>query len=87
MGISLTQVAFITLRLHDNGALSIEGNIGDVKLALGMIDAARAAVAAKLGQPTILEPLGAGIVVPNGDCPIAPNERLYPLVAEGDRRT
>lgn len=81
-----TEVAFITLRLHDNGAMSIEGNIGDVKLAVGMLDAARASVKARFGRPSILEPHGAGLIVPACDVPVSPNERIYPLVAEGDRQ-
>lgn len=72
-------VATITLELHDHGGLAISGNVGDVKLALGMIDAAREAVASKIGKPTTLEPCGAGIVVPNYDVPVTPNERIYPL--------
>lgn len=82
----LTEVAYITLRLHDNGAMSIEGNIGDVRTAVGMLDSARAAVSAKLGKPTILEPHGAGIVVPQRDVPVTPNTDIYPLIAVGDRR-
>jgi hypothetical protein len=78
-------VATITLALMDNGAMGIEGNIGDVRVALGMIDAAREAVARQLGKPTILEPHGAGLTVPNYDVPVTPNETVYPLVAVGDR--
>lgn len=72
-------VAQITLSLHDNGALSIEGNIGDVNLAVGMIDAAREAVKSRLGRPSILEPHGSGLQVPNYDAPVSPNETVYPL--------
>lgn len=78
-------VATITLTLHDNGSMSIEGNVGDVKLALGMIDSAREAVSHRMGRPSILEPHGAGIVLPNRDVLAPANERIYPLVAEGDR--
>ena len=80
------EVAFITLRLYDNGAMAVEGNIGDVKLALGMLDGARAAVSNRLGRPSILEPHGAGLVVPSRDVPVSPNEAIYPLVAVGDRQ-
>lgn len=80
----LTVVATITLKLHDNGAMSIEGNVGDVKLAVGMIDAAREAVLHRLGRPSILEPHGAGLVVPNCDAPVSPNEAVYPIIANGD---
>ena len=40
----LDVVATITLSLHANGAMDISGNIGDKRLALGMIDAAREAI-------------------------------------------
>lgn len=72
-------VAQITLTLMDNGAMSIEGNVGDVHLALGMLDAAKAAVGNRLGRPSILEPHGAGLVVPNREVQVNPNERNYPL--------
>jgi len=77
-------VATITLKLHDNGAMSIEGNVGDVKLAIGMIDAAREAVSHRLGRPSILEPHGAGLPIPSCDAPVSPNEAVYPLIAKGD---
>ena len=79
-----TVVATIVLNMHDNGAMSIEGNVGDVRLALGMIDAAREAVANRIGRPSILEPHGAGLVVPSYDVPVNPNEVVYPLIANGD---
>lgn len=78
-------VANITLLLHDNGAMSIEGNVGDVNLALGMMDSAREVISHRLGRPSLLEPHGAGLVLPNKDVLAAPNERVYPLVANGDR--
>jgi hypothetical protein len=78
-------VANITLVLMDDGSMSIEGNVGDVRLALGMIDSARAAIESRLGKPTILEPHGAGLAIPNKDVVAPANERVYPLVAVGDR--
>lgn len=72
-------VASITLLLHDDGSLQIAGNVGDVKLALGMIDAAREAVSHRMGKPSLLEPWGAGLEVPNKDVPVTPNEKIYPL--------
>lgn len=72
-------VATITLELQDSGAMSITGNVGDVHLARGMLDAARAAVTNRLGKPSILEPHGAGLVVPSRDVPVNPNETIYPL--------
>lgn len=77
-------VGFIVLEIHDNGAMSIQGNVGDVKLALGMLDSARESVARRLGKPTVLEPRGAGLVVPACDV-VAPHSPLYPVIPEGDR--
>jgi hypothetical protein len=50
--------AWITLRLHANGALSVAGNIGDTKLALGMIEGAREAITSQLARnrPLIVMP-------------------------------
>lgn len=72
-------VAQITLMLMDNGSMSIEGNVGDVHLALGMLDAAKTAVGNRLGRPSILEPHGAGLVVPNREVHVNPNQTTYPL--------
>lgn len=82
---AVTEVAYLTLSLHDDGAMSVEGNVGDVHLALGMLDSARAAVSSRLGRPSILEPHGAGLTIPSRDVPVSPNERVYPLIAVGDR--
>jgi len=79
-------VATITLVLTDTGAMGISGNVGDVRLALGMIDAAREAVARQLGKKTILEPNGAGLIIPQSDAPVRPNESIYPLIANGDMK-
>ena len=80
-----SEVARLTLVLHDTGAMSIEGNIGDVNCALGMIDAAREAVARRLGRPSIIEPWGAGLAVPAIDVGATPSP-LYPVIPVGDRR-
>lgn len=72
-------VAQLTLTLMDDGSMSIEGNVGDVHLALGMLDAAKAAVGNRLGRPSILEPHGAGLTVPNREVLVNPNERIYKL--------
>lgn len=69
-------VAELVLQLHDTGALSIAGNVGDVRLALSILDAAREAVSRQ--QP------GRGLVVPARDVCAAQDDR-YPLVAVGDR--
>ena len=53
-------IANISVTLYGNGEMSIKGNIGDVKLALGMLDHARDAVK---GQFTKRET----IVLPNQD--------------------
>lgn len=79
-----SEVARITLVLHDTGAMSIEGNIGDVKMALGMLDSAREAVSHRMGRPSIIEPWGAGMEIPK-DYLSAPHSSLYPVVPVGDR--
>ena len=50
--------AWITLRLHSNGAMSVSGNIGDTRLAISMLDGARDAVKrqVKRAQQTIVTP-------------------------------
>jgi hypothetical protein len=78
-------VATIGIALYANGAMSITGNVGDVHLATGMLDSAREAIRHRLGKPSILEPHGVGIVVPNLDV-VAPHNPVYPLVAAGDRK-
>lgn len=77
-------IATITLELHDNGAMSIQGNIGDVKMALGMIDSAREAVASRMGRPSIIEPWGAGLEVPRDYLKADPSP-LYPVIPRGDQ--
>ena len=62
--------------------MSIEGNIGDVRLALGMLDSAREAVSRRLGRPSILEPGGAAIEVPSADVVASPSP-LYPVRPRG----
>lgn len=82
----LTVAAFINIDLHDNGAMSIQGNIGDVRLALQMLDAARARIADQIGRPCITEPLGRGLELPHNDVQAKPKEKIYPLTPEGDLR-
>ena len=77
------EVAFLTLRLYAGGAMGIEGNVGDVTLALGMLDSAREAVSHRLGKPCILEPHGAGLVLPRGEV-AAPQSPVYPTTPKGD---
>lgn len=76
------RVAFIELSLMADGSMSITGNVGDVKLALGMLDSARESVSHRFGKPCILEPHGAGLVLPNRDVLAPANERIYPLTEE-----
>lgn len=78
-------VARIGIVLYANGAMSINGNVGDVHLAAGMLDSAREAVMHRLGKPSILEPHGCGLVVPNIDV-VSPQNHVYPLIAVGDRK-
>lgn len=76
-------VASIRIDLHDTGAMSIQGNIGDVRLALQMLDAARESVAARMGRPSLIEPWGAGLDVPAVGVGAAPSP-LYPVEPLGD---
>ena len=71
-------VAFISIKLHSNGGCSISGNIGDVKLALQMIDAARDAVKNQIKQRD-------EIVIPNRDV-VAQQSPLFPTLPRGDMR-
>ena len=70
-------VGWIVLELHDTGAMGISGNIGDTRMALGMIDGAREALARRLPS--------APLVVPSVDVPTSPDCDRFPLVAVGDR--
>lgn len=85
MNKALREVARIELVLMDDGSMSITGNVGDVKLALGMIDSARQSISHRFGRPSILEPHGAGLEIPNKDVLAPANETVYPLIAVGDR--
>jgi len=78
------QVAYITLRLMDNGEMSIEGNVGDVGLAAGMLASARQSVLNRMGAPKLLDPLGKPIAIPNREVD-APEGHVYPLEAVGSK--
>jgi hypothetical protein len=54
-------------------------------MAIRMIDAAREAVAARLGRPSLIEPHGAGLQIPSYDVGAAPSP-LYPVLPVGDRQ-
>lgn len=56
----LSVVAEINIRLRRNGAMSVEGAIGDMTFALGMIDNAREAIV-RQRDPSY------GLLVPAGD--------------------
>ena len=71
-------VASITIKHHSSGALSVEGNIGDTKLALQMIDAARDAVKHQLRDKS-------EIVIPNRDVEAKQNQK-FPTLPLGDMR-
>lgn len=73
---TLDVVAFISIKLHSNGAMSISGNIGDVKLALGMIDHARDSIKNQLKQKN-------EIVIPNRDV-VTPQDPNFPTLPFGD---
>jgi hypothetical protein len=75
----LDRIAYIALSLYGDGAMSVSGNIGDKKLALQMLDAARDA----LVNQQKLNPYS-GLLVPSSDVGVTPDP-LYPqLVAAGD---
>ena len=69
-------VAQIGIKLHANGALDITGNIGDVKLALQMIDSARDAIKSQLRPKN-------EIVIPNRDV-VVQQHPAYPTLPLGD---
>lgn len=72
------RIAYIAISLYGNGAMSISGNIGDVKLALQMLDHARDAVKNQLNLRT-----PEGLMLPNRDVQITPHP-AFPLVPHGD---
>ena len=71
-------VAFVSIRLHSNGGVSISGNIGDTKLALQMIDAARDAVNNQRVRRH-------EIIIPNRDVE-AKQDPGFPTLPRGDMR-
>jgi hypothetical protein len=73
------EVAFIHLTLYGNGAMSVSGNIGDKKLALGMLDSARDVVNSQS------RPEDKPILVPSRDV-VAPQHPNYPTKALGDMK-
>jgi hypothetical protein len=74
----LDSVASIKITLHANGAIDVAGNIGDVKLALGMLDAARDAVKHQVRDRN-------QIIIPNRDVD-AQQSPAFPSLPLGDMR-
>ena len=73
------RIAYIALSLYGDGAMSVSGNIGDKKLALQMLDAARdVLVSQQKANPY------SGLLVPPRDVGVAPNPLYPPLVEAGD---
>lgn len=58
-------VAFVTVRLHQTGAVSTQGTIGDKAMALRLIDIARDAIVGRVSDTPI--------VVPGRDVGFAPS--------------
>lgn len=74
----LDVVAQLGIKLHASGALSISGNVGDKKLALQMIDAARDAIKNQIRDQS-------KIVVPNRDVE-TDQHPAFPTLPLGDMR-
>ena len=74
----LDAIANISVTLYGNGEMSISGNIGDVKLALQMLDHARDAVNNQWKQRT-----PEGLMLPGRDVEVTPHPG-FPLTPNGD---
>ena len=68
----LDVVAWITCRLHANGTMSIQGTIGERRLAHQMLDHAKEAITRQV-------PDERSLVVPNRDVEVAPPSALREL--------
>lgn len=77
----LDEIASIQVTLYGDGQMSIGGNIGDVRLALQMLEHASDAVRNQWAQRT---PTG-GLVIPGHDVEVAHHPE-FPVVPAGDRR-
>jgi hypothetical protein len=71
-------VAYIAITLFDDGNMAVSGNIGDVKMALQMIDGARDAVKNQLNHRT-----AEGLLLPSRDVEASPHP-AFPLIPHGD---
>lgn len=67
-------VAYLTIRLHATGALSVQGHIADKVMALQLLDHARDTIQGKVFE-------GARVLVPNRDVDVTPS---IPLKEFGD---
>jgi hypothetical protein len=70
------RIAYIALSLYGNGAMSISGNIGDVKLARQMLQNAIAVLDSQWSRRT-----APSILVPGRDVEVSPT---LPLIPHGD---
>ena len=74
----LDAIANISVTLYGSGEMSISGNIGDVRLALQMLDHARDAVNNQWKQRTI-----DGLLLPGRDVAVTPHP-AFPLTQYAD---
>ena len=69
-------VAFVTVRLHANGAMSTQGHVGDKAFAIALLQNAIDAIKANVRDP-------GAIVVPSRDVE-APQSEAFPSRERGD---
>lgn len=62
-------IAWITIRMHATGTISIAGTIGNRKMALDLLDHARDAIKSQI-------PDVQGVVIPNRDVAVKPIDGL-----------
>jgi hypothetical protein len=74
----LDAIANISITLYGTGEMSVSGNIGDVRLALQMLDHARDAVTNQLRQRT-----PDGLLLPPRDVDVSPHPG-FPLTQYAD---
>ena len=72
-------IAFLTLRLHANGNMTLNGHVADHALMLQMLDHARDTIKRQI-------PSG-GIVIPNRDVDVSPSIALKEFgdIPDGER--
>lgn len=69
-------VAYITVRMHAPGTISVAGHVADKRFALQLLDHAKDAIARQFPQTP------AGLVIPNRDVDMP--EAVVPLKEFGD---